>query len=110
MRAHGARRMNMGTIAMADEPASTTPASPGAGLEALLANRRAFLAYVERRVGDRATAEEIVQEAFVRSLNEGGQIRDSMVGWFYRVLHNAVVDHVRRRGVVNRRLEQFAAE
>lgn len=102
------RRMNMQPDAMTDatEPMPGTPA----GLDALVANHRAFLAYVQRRVGDRATAEEIVQDAFVRTLDRGDEIRDSMVGWFYRVLHNAVVDHLRRRAVVDRRLEQFAAE
>ena len=97
--------MNMQSPAMADAPESTS-----SSLEALVTNHQSFLAYVERRVGDRATAEEIVQDAFVRALDHGGEIRDSMVGWFYRVLHNAVVDHLRRRAVVNRRLEQFAAE
>ena len=88
--------------------AEQQPATPA--LDAFVANHRAFLAYVERRVGDRATAEEIVQDAFVRSLGRTGEGRESMVGWFYRVLHNAVVDHLRRRAAGNRRLEQFAAE
>lgn len=91
-------------------PAASASPPPAAGLDALVANHRAFLAYVERRVGDRATAEGIVQEAFVRSLDRTGEIHDSMVGWFYRVLHNAAVDHLRKRAIVNRRLEQFAAE
>lgn len=90
----------------------TADASPPApsDLDVLMANRRAFVAYVERRVGDRALAEELVQDAFVRGLDRGGEVHDSVVGWFYRVLHNAAVDHLRHRAVVNRRLEQFAAE
>ena len=76
----------------------------------LVENHREFLRYVERRVGDRATAEEIVQDAFVRSLDRGDEIRDSVVGWFYRVLRNAVIDHQRRRAVASRRLDAFAAE
>ena len=55
-------------------------------VDQLVANHRDFLRYVERRVGNRAIAEEIVQEAFVRSLDRGDEIRDSVVGWFYRVL------------------------
>ena len=78
--------------------------------EILVANHRDFLAFVERRVGNRALAEEIVQDAFVRSLDRGDEIRESVVGWFYRVLRNAVVDHQRRQSVANRRLDQFAAE
>jgi len=83
---------------------------PRAVVAALVENHREFLRYVERRVGDRATAEEILQDAFVRSIDHGDEIRESVVGWFYRVLRNAVIDHQRRQAVANRRLEEFAAE
>lgn len=79
-------------------------------VDQLVGNHREFLRYVERRLGNRAIAEEIVQEAFVRSLDRGDEIRDSVVGWFYRVLRNAVIDHQRRQAVANRRLDEFAAE
>jgi RNA polymerase sigma-70 factor (ECF subfamily) len=79
-------------------------------LEVLLANHREFLRYVERRVGDRALAEEILQDAFVRSLGRAEEIRESAVGWFYRVLRNAVIDHQRRSKAADRRLDAFAAE
>lgn len=79
-------------------------------IDLLVANHREFLRFVERRVGDRALAEEIVQDAFVRSLDSEVEIRESVVGWFYRVLRNAVVDRQRRQAVANRRLDQFAAE
>jgi RNA polymerase sigma factor (sigma-70 family) len=78
--------------------------------QVLVANHRDFLRFVERRIGNRALAEEIVQDAFVRSLERGEEIRDSIVGWFYRVLRNAVIDYQRRQTVANRRLDQFAAE
>ncbi len=78
--------------------------------EVLVANHREFLRFVERRIGNRALAEEIVQDAFVRSLDRGEEIRDSVVGWLYRVLRNAVIDHQRRQAVADRRLDQFAAE
>jgi len=79
-------------------------------VDQLVGNHRAFLHYVERRVGNRALAEEIVQDAFVRGLERGDEIRDSVVGWFYRVLRNAVIDHQRRQAVANRKLNEFAAE
>jgi RNA polymerase sigma-70 factor (ECF subfamily) len=81
-----------------------------ADLETLVANHRRFLAFVERRLGNRALAEEIVQDAFVRGLDRGGAVRDSVVGWFYTVLRNAVIDHQRRQAVANRRLDQLASE
>jgi RNA polymerase sigma-70 factor (ECF subfamily) len=79
-------------------------------LDVLLANHREFLRYVEQRVGDRALAEEILQDAFVRSLDRTEEIRESAIGWFYRVLRNAVVDQQRRRAASHRRLDAFAAE
>jgi RNA polymerase sigma-70 factor (ECF subfamily) len=76
----------------------------------LVANHREFLRFVEQRVGDRALAEEILQDAFVRSLNRGAEIKESAVGWFYRVLKHAAIDHHRRRKSADRRLEAFVAE
>jgi RNA polymerase sigma-70 factor (ECF subfamily) len=76
----------------------------------LVASHREFLAYVERRVHDRALAEEIVQDALVRNLDKLGEIRESAVGWFYRVLRNAIIDHARRRAASDRRLATLAAE
>jgi RNA polymerase sigma-70 factor (ECF subfamily) len=79
-------------------------------VDLLVANHREFLAYVERRIGNRAIAEEILQDAFVRGLDRAEEIRDSAIGWFYRVLRNSVIDHQRRQNVKNRRLEAFATE
>jgi RNA polymerase sigma-70 factor (ECF subfamily) len=81
-----------------------------AALEALLASHRDFLAFVERRVHDRVLAEEIVQDAFVKSLDHLDEIEKSAVGWFYRVLRNAIVDHARRRATYDRRLALLATE
>ena len=79
-------------------------------IETLVANHRAFLAFVERRVGNRALAEEIVQDALVKSLGKAGEIEETAVGWFYRVLRNAIIDHHRRQAVAAKRLEALAAE
>jgi RNA polymerase sigma factor (sigma-70 family) len=93
---------------MHEHDSNAPPAQPV--IAVLLANHREFLRYVERRVGDRALAEEIVQDAFVRSLDRADEIRESVVGWFYRVLRNAVIDRQRRQAVANRRLDAFASE
>jgi len=80
--------------------------------ETLAGNHRKFLGFLERRVGDRAVAEDILQDAFVRSIEKGDEIRDasSAVAWFYRMLRNAVIDHYRRSGTRAKALEGFAAE
>ena len=46
--------------------APDSPADPPAPLDALLENRRAFLRYLERKVGDHGLAEDILQDAFAR--------------------------------------------
>jgi RNA polymerase sigma factor (sigma-70 family) len=79
-------------------------------IDTLVANHRELLAFVQRRVGDRALAEDILQDAFVRSLDSAETIRDNAIGWFYRVLRNAIVDHRRRQAAASRRLEALAAE
>jgi len=77
-----------------------------------VSNHRAFLAFLERRVGSRAVAEDILQEAFVRGLDKGDALRDedAAVAWFYRMLRNAVIDHHRRQGASGRALAAFATE
>jgi RNA polymerase sigma-70 factor (ECF subfamily) len=76
----------------------------------LVANHREFLAFVQRRVGSRDLAEEIIQDALVRNLDKLDTVRDTAVGWFYRVLRNAITDHWRREAAAGRRLEAIAAE
>ena len=39
-------------------------------LAALLDNRQAFLRFVERRVGTREAAEDVLQEAFARAIDK----------------------------------------
>jgi RNA polymerase sigma-70 factor (ECF subfamily) len=93
-----------------DQPTSNTETPAAEVAEILVASHREFLAFVERRVHDRALAEEIVQDALVRSLEHADEIRESAVGWFYRVLRNAIIDRARRAAVQRGRLEAFAAE
>lgn len=79
---------------------------------ALVENHRAFLGFLERRVGRRDLAEDILQEAFARGLQKLETLRDdeAAVAWFYRTLRNAVVDHHRRAKVQDAALARFAAE
>jgi DNA-directed RNA polymerase specialized sigma24 family protein len=88
------------------------PESGVAAVDALLANHRAFLAYLTRRVGDRALAEDILQDAFAKTLARPGQAPEgeALVPWFYRTLRNAAIDRFRRQGAAGRALEAFARE
>ena len=83
-----------------------------APLSPLLENHRAFLRYLERRVGNRALAEDILQEAFAKVLArpEQAPADEAVVRWFYRTLRNAAIDQFRRRGTADRAVEAFARE
>jgi len=96
---------------MTPEQESSNSLSPGA-IQRLVESHRQFLSFVERRVESRAVAEDILQSAFVRGLELGGEVRDeeSAVAWFYRVLRNAVVDHYRHRASTERALEGWGRE
>ena len=84
-----------------------------AAVEILVANHARFLAFLERRVGSRETAEEILQDAFARGLSRGAAARlrddESAVAWFYRLLRNALVDHARHASAERRSLALFAS-
>lgn len=77
----------------------------------LVENHRAFLRFLERRVGDRALAEDLLQDAFTRNLDRLSEVPDEgLVPWFYRVLPNAAIDRHRRKGAEERALAAFTQE
>jgi RNA polymerase sigma factor (sigma-70 family) len=78
----------------------------------LLEHRNQFLGFVQRRVQDAATAEDILQAAYVRALQHEGELQahESVVGWFYRVLRNAIIDLYRRRVSETKALEEWGRE
>lgn len=88
------------------------PASSTESLRALLDHHAAFLGFVQRRVQDRALAEDILQSAYLRALQRAESVRDrsAVVPWFYSVLRNAIIDHARSRRSENGALERWAAE
>ncbi len=93
------------------DTSAEAPESPEVVI-ALAKNHRDFLGFLQKRLGDRALAEDILQEAFVRGLDKVTTLEneESATAWFYRILRNAVVDHHRRRATADRKLESFAAE
>ena len=79
-------------------------------LRLLLENQARFLAFLERRVGSRDEAEDILQEALVKSLERAPADSASAVTWFYRVLRNALTDYYRRRDSRSRAQDRLALE
>jgi RNA polymerase sigma factor (sigma-70 family) len=79
--------------------------------EILFDNHRRFLSFVESRVGDRAVAEDILQDAFVRAIDKADAVPpDALVPWFYTTLRNAVIDRYRRDQTRHTKLEEFGRE
>jgi RNA polymerase sigma factor (sigma-70 family) len=88
------------------------PMDSHAPIGILLENHRAFLKYLERRVGNRELAEDILQDAFAKIAERPEQTPsdEGVVPWFYRTLRNAAIDQFRRRGTASRAIEAFARE
>ncbi len=86
--------------------------APADATQRLVDHRHEFLGFLQRRLGQRELAEDILQEAFARSLVKVEQLEheESAVAWFYRVLRNAITDYRRRTGVADRKLEELAQE
>lgn len=94
------------------EPADDATRSATALAATLVERQAEFLSFLERRLGARALAEDVLQDAFVRSIDKLRDLRDpgAAVAWFYRMLRNAAIDHQRRAGTASRALAALAAE
>ncbi len=85
---------------------------PTSTIDSLLAQRKQFLAFVQRRVSDSALAEDILQTAYLRAFEHRDDFKpdESAVAWFYRLLRNAVIDTYRRQASRNKALETWTRE
>ncbi|MFQ5814256.1 MAG: RNA polymerase sigma factor [Anaerolineae bacterium] len=65
----------------------------------LVQSKIRFLTFLERRLGSREDAEDLLQTAYLKAVAEAGTIRDEekVVPWFYQLLRNLLVDHYRHR-------------
>jgi RNA polymerase sigma factor (sigma-70 family) len=72
---------------------------------ALNDQRNAFKAFLVARVGNAAEAEDILQNGLLKAVQRAGELQDDakLTAWFYQLLRNAVIDHYRARGSVQRR-------
>ncbi len=81
-------------------------------VERIASHHARFLGFIAARVEDRATAEDILQSAYLKAVEAAGTIRqdESSVAWFYRILRNSITDHYRRNDARLRSHEKYAAE
>ena len=94
-----------------DPGEASHPSSPVLEL-ALQAHYHDFRRYLVRRVGDQATAEDILQSFCIRVMQHGTQLRDenSAIGWLYTVLKSVLMDHFRKEAVRTRGDARFSQE
>jgi RNA polymerase sigma factor (sigma-70 family) len=81
----------------------TTPDSTDR-LGRLTSSKATFLRFLEKRVAQRADAEDILQSALVEVLAKPEALDDEerLFGWFYRILRNKITDHWRRAAAASR--------
>ncbi|MCV2368229.1 sigma-70 family RNA polymerase sigma factor [Roseateles oligotrophus] len=74
--------------------------------------RRALLAYLRGKVGDAATAEDLLHEVFLKALAAGqkGAVPSNMSAWLYAIARNAVIDHYRSRRIMDELPEDLVDE
>jgi RNA polymerase sigma-70 factor (ECF subfamily) len=80
--------------------------------DVLAENHGRFLAFLRRRVENEAVAEDILQDAYAKSLQRIDQVENdgSVVAWFYQLLRNAIADHYRKAGVERKAQEVLERE
>lgn len=63
-------------------------------------HRRRLLSFVRGRVGDEATAEDIVHDVLARAWGRRSSLRDGgrMMPWLYQITRHAIADHYRASG------------
>lgn len=78
----------------------------------LLAHRHIFKSFVASRVGNEADAEDLLQNGLVKALNRAGEVKDDekAMAWFYQLLRNVIIDHVRSRTAAAKREESWTKE
>jgi len=71
-----------------------------------------FLTFLRRRVESDAVAEDILQDAYTKSLQRIDQVEndESVVAWFYQLLRNAIADHYRKAKVEQKAQETLERE
>lgn len=88
-----------------------TPAPMDKTLAILIENQRRFIAFLAPRVRRVEDADEILQDAFAKSVAARDNVaEESAVAWFYTVLRNALVDYYRRHDIESRALTQIQTE
>jgi RNA polymerase sigma factor (sigma-70 family) len=85
---------------------------PVRSIDSLLAQRSRFRAFLVSRLGNEADADDVLQNGLLKAMRSAGEVDDAekLTAWFYRLLRNAMIDHVRSRSANVRRDEAWMTE
>lgn len=85
---------------------------PVRSIDSLLAQRSRFRAFLISRLGNEADADDVLQNGLLKAMRSAGGVDDAekLTAWFYRLLRNALVDHVRSRSASARRDDAWMAD
>jgi RNA polymerase sigma-70 factor (ECF subfamily) len=78
----------------------------------ILAQRHIFKSFLASRVGNDADAEDLLQTGLVKAMSRTEEVRDGekAVAWFYQLLRNVIIDHMRSRSAAMKREEAWAKD
>jgi len=81
-------------------------------VDLLVRKKAEFLRFLERRLGSRADAEDLLHNALLKVVVHQTPLRDGekLVPWFYQILRNLLVDHYRHYAAFRRLKDQVAAD
>jgi RNA polymerase sigma-70 factor (ECF subfamily) len=71
-------------------------------------HKGALYRFIARSIRDRAVAEELYQEVWMRAIEARGryEVQAKFTTWLYTIAHNRLVDHWRKRGLALVALDQ----
>lgn len=80
-------------------------------VKVLVDNHRQFRAFLTKRLGNEADADEILQQSLKKALERPPSATENVgvLGWFYQVLRNALTDHYRAKATDHRKLDELSA-
>jgi RNA polymerase sigma-70 factor (ECF subfamily) len=69
-------------------------------------------AFIVRRVSDRSTADDILQDVFLKTHRRLHELKDGakLQSWLYQIARNAIIDHYRERRLSTESLEELPAD
>lgn len=74
-------------------------ATASGAIDQVLDRQAEFRGFLISRLGSEADADDVLQNALVKALRNAENVRDEekVTAWFYQILRNAIVDHIRTR-------------